>query len=306
MPSVTAIALLLAGIALVIVGADAFFRGLLALAARLRLPAFIVTVVLSGFELENLAAGIAANAKDLPGAAAGTFLGGTTFLAAGIAGVGALIAPMRTRLPWPALAWTAAAPLPVFLLALDGTLSRLDGGLLLLWFLISLTGLARSGRSLLAAGPATTRRRPLLLLAAGLGVLTLGGELLGEGIRKTVSHFGISATLLGNTAVAASVEAEELARVALPARRGRSDVALANILGTVVHFIALNAGVIALVKPLPIDTATRHLHMPAAVVATTALCALLATRDGLGRPEGGVLLALYISYVTLAASGLVG
>ena len=107
MPSFTAIALLLGGIALVIVGADAFFRGLLALAARLGLPAFIVTVVLSGFELENLAAGIAANANDLPGAAAGTFLGGTTFLAAGVAGLGALIGPMRTRLPPAALAWTA-------------------------------------------------------------------------------------------------------------------------------------------------------------------------------------------------------
>jgi hypothetical protein len=67
--SLAALALLIAGVALVVVGADVFFRGLLALAARLRLPAFVVTVVLSGFELENLAAGIAANAKGLPGAA---------------------------------------------------------------------------------------------------------------------------------------------------------------------------------------------------------------------------------------------
>ena len=306
MPPLTAIALLLAGIALVIVGADAFFRGLVAVAARLSLPAFVVTVVLSGFELENLAAGIAANAKDLPGAAAGTFLGGTTFLAAGVAGLGALIAPLQTRLPLPALAWTAAAPLPLVLLALDGTLSRVDGSLLLLWFLIALTGLARSGRSLLATEPTETSSRPrvLVLLVAGLGVLTLGGELLGEGIRKTVSQFGVSATLLGNTAVAASVEAEELARVALPARRGRSDVALANVLGTVVHFVAFNAGVIALVQPLPIDAATRHLHLPAALVATAALCTLLATRGGLGRLEGGVLLALYAAYLVLALTGI--
>jgi cation:H+ antiporter len=303
MSSLTAVGLLLVGVALVVVGADAFFRGLLALAARLRLPAFIVTVVLSGFELENLAAGIAANAQDLPGAAAGTFLGGTTFLAAGVAGLGALIAPMQSRLPRPALVWAAAAPVPLFLLALDGTLSRLDGGLLVLWFVVALTGLARSGRSLLAAEPAEAARRPFVLLLAGLGVLTLGGELLGEGIRKTVSHFAISATLLGNTAVAASVEAEELARVALPARRGRPDVALANVLGTVVHFMAFNAGVIALVQPLPIDAATRHRHLPAALVATAALCALLATRDGLGRLEGGVLLAVYATYLALVISG---
>jgi cation:H+ antiporter len=302
--SLAALALLVAGVALVVAGADVFFRGLLALAARLGLPAFVVTVVLSGFELENLAAGIAANTKGPPGAAAGTFLGGTTFLAAGVAGLGALIAPMRARLPSTALVWTAAAPVPLLLLSLDGTLSRLDGGLLLLWFVLALAGLARSGRSLLAAEPVERRNRAFVLLVAGLAVLTLGGELLGEGLRRAVSRFGISATLLGNTALAASVEAEELARVALPARRGRPDVALANVLGTVVHFIAFNAAVIALVQPLALDAATRHLHLPAALASTWVLCALLALRGGLGPREGALLLALYAVYLGLAVSGV--
>jgi len=110
----------------------------------------------------------------------------------------------------------------------------------------------------------------------------------------------LPATGLSEPEVAASVEAEELARVALPARRGRSDVALANVLGTVVHFIAFNAGVIALIWPLPIDAATRHLHLPAAAVATLALCALLATRGGLGRVDGCILLTLYAAYLALA------
>ena len=104
--------------------------------------------------------------------------------------------------------------------------------------------------------------------------------------------------------MAASVEAEELARVALPAKRGRSDVALANVLGTVVHFVAFNAGVIALVQPLSINATTRDLHLPAAVVATAALCTLLATRGRLGRLEGGILLALYAAYLVLALTGL--
>jgi hypothetical protein len=42
-----------------------------------------------------------------------------TFLAAGVAGVGALIAPMRTTLPRPVLPWTAAGPLRLVLFALD-------------------------------------------------------------------------------------------------------------------------------------------------------------------------------------------
>ena len=59
---------------------------------------------------ENLATGIAANAKGLPGAAAGTFLGGVTFLALGVAGLGALIAPIRVELPTRFAVWTIQSP----------------------------------------------------------------------------------------------------------------------------------------------------------------------------------------------------
>ena len=126
-------------------GAELFFEGLLAGAARLRVSAFALTLVVSGFELENLAAGIAANAKGLPGAAAGTFLGGTTFLALGVSGIAALVAPIRAGLPAGMLAWLVVSPLPLLLLSLDGELSRLDGLGLVLWFAVAIVGMLRSG-----------------------------------------------------------------------------------------------------------------------------------------------------------------
>jgi cation:H+ antiporter len=295
--SLAAVALLIAGIVLVIAGAELLLDGLVASAARLRMPAFALTVLLSGFELENLAAGIAANAEGLPGAAAGTFLGGTTFLAIGVAGLGALIAPISVRLSPAALAWTAAAPLPLLGLSLGGTLSRLDGALLLLWFAVAILGLARSGRSMLEDRQTARRRRPFLPLIGGLAILTVGGEVLAQGIRNVVDRLSVSQTLLGNTVIAAGVEGEEVARVAVPARRGRGDLALANITGTIVHFISFNAGVIALVKPLTLDDASRYLHLPVAVGATWALCAVLWLRKGLTRATGGALLALYALYI---------
>src|SRR3954451_19294700 len=131
MSEMPALLVLAGGLVLVVAGAELFFDGVLAGASRLGVSAFVLTAVVSGLELENLAAGIAANAKGLGGAAAGTFLGGTTFLALGVAGIAAVIAPIEARLPLPALAWTAAAPIPLLGLALDGEVSRLDGGLLL-------------------------------------------------------------------------------------------------------------------------------------------------------------------------------
>ncbi|HZE04398.1 MAG TPA: hypothetical protein VE127_04180, partial [Solirubrobacteraceae bacterium] len=98
---------------MVVFAADLFVDGLLALALALGIAPFVLSVALSGFETENLAAGIAANAKGFPGAAAGTFLGGVTFLALGVAGLGGLIAPVRVELPIRFAAWTAISPLPL-------------------------------------------------------------------------------------------------------------------------------------------------------------------------------------------------
>jgi cation:H+ antiporter len=98
--------------------------------------------------------------------------------------------------------------------------------------------------------------------------------------------------------VAVSVEAEDVARVAVPARRGRPELGLGNIGATVVHFAALNAGVLALVKPLPLGHDTTHFYLPAAA-ASPAILAVL-TRKRLGRINGVGLIALYVAYVAIA------
>jgi cation:H+ antiporter len=297
----TGLVALVAGIVLVVAAADVFVDGLLDVGRRLGVAPFVLTVALSGFETENLAAGIATNAKGLPGAAAGTFLGGVVFLALAVAGLGGLISPMRADLPRPFAAWTALAPLPLLAFGLDGQLSRVEGALLVVWFMIALVGAARTGRALLAGEEGEEHERhPFMRLLGGLAVLTGGGWLLGEGLRTVVRHFGVSATLLGNTAVAASVEAEELARVAVPARRGRPELALGNIAGTIIHFAALNAGVIALVKPLRLDHDTTSFYLPAAAVSPAIFAAVLVTRRRVGRAEGTILLALYAGYLIAA------
>lgn len=291
---------LVVGIALVVGAADVFVDGLLGVGRRLGIAPFVLTVALSGFETENLAAGIAINAKGLPGAAAGTFLGGITFLALGVAGLGGLIAPMQVELPRRFVAWTALAPLPLLAFAVDGHLSRVEGALLVVWFVVALVGAARSGRGLLADEEAEHERHPLARLVVGLAVLTGGGLLLGNGMRAVVRHLGIPATLLGNTALAATVEAEELARVAVPARRGRPEIALGNIAGTLIHFAAFNAGVIALVKPLALDHDTTRLYLPAAAASPAILSVTLLARGRLGRLEGTILVAVYVAYLAAA------
>jgi cation:H+ antiporter len=184
-------------------------------------------------------------------------------------------------------------------LALDGRLGRLEGALLVLWFVAVIWAIVRAGR-VFEPEPPERRRFALLRVLGGLGILTAGGELLGEGIQRSVSNLGISQALLGNTAVAAAVEAEEVARVVTPARRGRTELALANVLGTIPHFCAFNAGLIALVTPLDLSSETTSLHLPVAAAAPAVLAVVVALRGGLGRAEGVLLLVAYAAYVVAA------
>jgi cation:H+ antiporter len=294
--------LLVAGLALVVAGAELFFDGLLATAASLAVSAFVLTVVLSGFELENLAAGIALNLKGLGNAAAGTFLGGTTFLALGAAGLAATIAPIRASVPSAVLLWSAAAPLPLLGLGIDGELSRLDGAILLGWSAVALAGIALAGRSQLVAETPPRQHWSVARMVAGLAILSGAGVVLGDGLRRVVRSFGISQSLLGNTAVAAVVELEEIGRIAVPARHQRGELALGNVFGTIAHFAALNAGVIALARPIRFDSTTLHLHLPVAAGSVALLAALVALRHGLGRLHGLMLAALYAAYVATAIS----
>jgi cation:H+ antiporter len=300
MSSAVGVVVLVGGVVLVVLAADLFVDGLVGIGRALGIAPFVLAVALSGFETENLAAGIAANAKGLPGAAAGTFLGGVTFLALGVAGLGGLISPMRVRLPMGFALWTGVAPLPLLAFGLDGRLSRPEGALLVCWSVVALFGMARSGRSLVVAESQERIRRPALRLVVGLGVLTGAGWLLGQGLRTTVRQLGVSQTLLGNTALAAAVEGEELARVAVPARRGRPELGLGNIAGTLVHFSALNAGIIALVKPLALGHDTTRFYLPFAAASAAIFATLLLRRKGVGRVEGAALVVLYAAYVAVA------
>ena len=302
MSGAAGVAVLIVGLGVVVFAADMFVDGLLGAALALGIAPFVLSVALSGFETENLAAGIAANAKGLPGAAAGTFLGGVTFLAFGVAGLGGLIAPIRVELPIRFAVWTAIAPLPLFAFAVDGHISRLEGGVLVVWSVVALVGLARSGRDLLAPDDDDDEhvRRPGVRLLVGLALLTGGGWLIGQGLRTTVRQLGVPQTLLGNTALAATVEAEELARFAVPARRGRPEIGLGSVAGTIVHFVALNAGIIALVKPLTLGSDTTRFYLPVAAASPAILALVLVLRRQLGRIEGTALTGLYVAYVAAA------
>ena len=86
----------------------------------------------------------------------------------------------------------------------------------------------------------------------------------------------------------AAIEAEEVIRQVIPARRGRPDVSAGNAVGTVIYFLLFNLGLIALLTPVNVPQDVRVLDWPF-LLASAGLAALFLWRGKVGRVEGTML-----------------
>jgi cation:H+ antiporter len=302
------IVFLVAGLALIVWGADRFTDGALGVARRFAVSAFWIGAVLSGFEPENLATGMAAAMGGLPQIALGTVIGSAIFTLTAGFGVALLIVPMDVRLPR-AGAWAMLAALALFALALlDGTVTRREAIVLavaavgvMVWLYGRSTAFRppKEGEGDDADEPPRSMAAIVGRLALGTVAILLGAEALVSGARAVLATTGLSETFLGMTVVGLGESLEETARMVAPARRGHPELALGNIVGTLVVLVLFNLGTIALVRPLVADPLVLAFHAPylAACAAAIATAFLVARR--LGRTLGAGLVAAYVIYLAV-------
>jgi cation:H+ antiporter len=253
------------------------------------LSSFVVSVVFVGCDPENLAVGAAGAVEGVPGIALGSVVG-AAMVAVGLAfGVTALLVPMRfAQAPRRVLAIPVLAILLFAAFARDGLLSRSDGALLLAAFLLSLLALLSLSRRGLEIRPSgelaeslerevpRSRWRALALLGLALGGLVAGSELLVAGSERLLARFGLSDTVYGMTLLALAVSVEELARELPAARWGRPEISFGNVVGSVLAFFLCNAGLIALLRPVPVAPEVLRFYLPVCLVTLAFAVACLA------------------------------
>lgn len=300
--------LFIGGVALAIWSAETLLKGLVRLALAVRISAFAMGVVLSGLEAENVAVGLSAGNAGAASVALGSAFGGAIFLVCVALGVGAMMYPLEVRLPRGFLIIFVLAPLAAGLAVLFPVTPRWVGGVLLVLFAAAMVYLVwRSRREGFLAVSTEIQEveenRPPLwrgvgMTAFGIAAITLAGELVAQGAIGIIQEFGVSALLIGAIVTPAAIEAEEVARQAVPSKRGRHDVAAANLIGTLLYFVMFNLGLIAIITPVSVGWTIRWIDWPF-LVATTSLAAAFLWRGRVGRHAGVLLVALYGAYVAL-------
>jgi cation:H+ antiporter len=297
------------GLGLIIVFAEQLVKGVVGTSMGFGLSTFLLSVIFIGFDPDNLAVGTFASADGAAGLALGSILGGAMVAVALAFGIAALVAPMTfTQVPPQVLAVQMLAVVLLAVLALDGELSRVDGGILLLAFALAifyLVRIRRRGLDIQPSGEVGHRLQKgnmpgkwpsLGLFLLSLVAIVVGSELLVSGAQALLARFHISDLPFGMTILAFLVSIEELERELPAARQGRPDISFGNVLGSILAFFLCNAGIIALVRPVPVDRAVLTFYLPLAFITTAMVSAFMLTKR-VPRWAGGVLILCYAVFV---------
>lgn len=301
----TALVLFAAGLALVVYFAEKLVQGTVGLSVGFGVSAFLISVVFIGFDPENLALGGVAAWEGVAGIALGSIVGAAMVAVALAFGVTALLAPMEFQeAPKQIVIVPVAAVSLLFLLGVDGLLSRVDGTILLAAFVASilyLIALGRRGLDIRATGEVgetlehageLSRGKALGLFVVSLAAIIAGSEMVVRSSRSLIGEFGLSETVFGMTILALLVSIEELARELPAARRGRSEITYGNVAGSVLAFFLFNAGIIALIEPVPVGRDVLTFYLPVCLL-TVILIAAFMLRRKVSRSAGALLVALY-------------
>lgn len=309
---------ILAGFVLLGFGGDLLVRGAVAVARVLGVSTLFIGLVLVGFgtSMPELAASLRAAFQGAPDISVGNVMGSNIANMLLILGVTATLATVRCDPA--ALRRDGSLLLAVtFLLALfvvSGAISRAAGGFLvtaliayIVYAYISETRSKNAAADLheregeLIEAPATSLPIGLLITLGGGVMILVGASLMVSGAVTSARMLGVSEAVIGLTVVAIGTSLPELVAAIAAARRGETDLAFGNVLGSNLFNVLGILGITALVQPLNIAASLARFDIWI-LLATTVLMAVFAwTGQKLSRWEGIVFIVLYAAYMAFLA-----
>jgi cation:H+ antiporter len=312
-----ALALLIVGTLLLLLGADWFIDGAGDLARSLGVSALLLGVVLAGLEPEEMLTAAIASARGAPTLAVGNVIGTNVTIITVALGLSALIFPMviDRGVRRQALIATIVSIIPVVLLFL-GVVTQLEGVLLLVLFVAYTIFLFRTDREavnrIIASetddddddnddnqpSPAHPRFawKPVLLTVRGLAAMALGGPAIVDGALRLAQIIGLSQGAIGATIVSLGTGAEMIALGVSAARKQQSDILVGGILGSFAYNLLVTLGLAAAIRSIPVDQRITFIALPIMIAVHLVLLALV-WYGKIPRLVGALLIAAYIAYL---------
>lgn len=303
----------IAGIVLVILGADWLTKGASGIARRFGISELVIglTIVALGTSLPEFVISVSSALKGSPGISLGNVIGSNIFNGLLILGVTALITPIRfnARMLTREIPFNFLASIVLLLVSGSmlvgggkGEFVTRYGGLLLLCFLavfVRYTFSIPNDDDDEALEKPMSIGKVLLFILLGLAGLIFGGNIFVNGATELARVAGLSEAVIGITIVSAGSSLPELAVSVSAARKGNVGIALGNVLGSNILNIFLILGCSATITPISLDGFS---CIDFYVLLASSLLIYVVTRFGgkavINRYEGALLVAGYVAYTT--------
>ena len=313
------------GFVCLIKGADFFVDGSSNVAKLLKVPSIIIglTVVAFGTSMPEASVSISSALKGANELAVSNVVGSNIFNLLVVLGASALIKPVccqkdsvKKEIPFSILC-TVALLATLFLgkNAEGFTLGWVAGLILLALFAFYMYWQISAALKARKAGTVEEEAedgkkipvwKSLLFIAIGLAGIIFGGDWVVEGATTIAEVFGMSQTLIGLTIVAVGTSLPELVTSMVAAKKGESDIALGNVIGSNIFNIIFILGFSALVSPITVDMEA-VLDTIVALAVTVLGLVFASTKLKVARQEGAVMVVLYVvylAYIIMRAYGI--
>ena len=305
---------LVLGLVLLVKGADLFVTGASSVARRFHIPSLIIglTIVAFGTSAPELAVSVTSALNGQSDISMGNVVGSNMFNLLVVVGIAAFILPFKVKetiiakeFPFVLLSCLALIVLTFDITLGNGTanvLNRTDGLVLLMFFgifmyyLLSVALRAVKENEDEEVMVSLGLGRSLIYLAIGLAGVVFGGDITVDAASAIARDFGMSEAMVGLTIVAVGTSLPELMTSVVAARKGESDIALGNVIGSNIFNVFFILGLTAFITPVAVSGAVAFDALLLAAISLIAFLFALTDRR-YSKGEGLVLVALYAAYM---------
>ncbi len=252
--------LLIVGFVLLVKGADFFVSGASSVAKALKVPSVIIglTIVAMGTSAPETAVSITASLGGNNGISLGNIIGSNIFNLLMVIGISAVIIPFNSdkEILKRDMLWNIAITVLLLVLIFDGSLSRLDGVILLAGIAAYLTVVVRSALKNRVEDNSDEKvsvPKAVVFILGGLAAIVFGGDLVVDNASLIAKSLGMSDTLVGLTIVAIGTSLPELVTSIVAAKKGDSGLALGNAVGSCIFNILFILGIASTIAPMTAD-----------------------------------------------------
>lgn len=299
------------GLVLLALGGDSIVKGASGLAQRIGASPFVAGLILVAFgtSLPELAVNLQAILRNQPALALGNAVGSNVANFGLTLGAAALVAPLTVR-------WRALSPLLLVLLlgtlltvllGLDGTLSRIEGLILLLAFVAVVSfAAARTRREspelqdAIAAFAHTSTDLALNLLRFAIAAVLLyfGSRMVVRSAPTIGEGLGMAPLLTGLLPVAIGTALPEMAAAISAARKGHGDIVVGHVIGSsLFNLLVVVGGMAALGGAIAFPESFVRFELPAAAVFALMLYPMLRGDLHISRNEGVALMIAFLAWI---------